>query len=100
MSGEMQKRKRDNNPPRGGLLSLFLFCISPDIRAHGSLFTTDLGAAAFFFFALYALRKLIVSTSLSQALWTGFLLGLALLTKISALLLIPIFFILCVVAYL
>ena len=74
----------------GALLSLTLFVFSPDILAHGSLFTTDLGLAAFFFIGLYYFRRLIGDPSSKRVVLAGLFLGLALLTKISAVLLLPI----------
>ncbi|QEH33075.1 hypothetical protein OJF2_15720 [Aquisphaera giovannonii] len=71
--------------PGGGLLSLALWCLCPNILAHGRLLTTDagstaIGAAATFAFWLY-LRK----PNWLRGAAAGVLLGLAQLTKFSML---------------
>lgn len=74
----------------GGLLSLFLYTTSPNILANAGLVTEDLVFTAFAFgtvwlYSLYSRRK---STPLLLA--TGLMLGLALNSKHTALLLIPV----------
>lgn len=75
--------------PRAGLIALFLFAFSPEFIAHGSLVTTDaamaLATVVFAFaFYLYARRR---------AWWLlplpGIAVGLLLLAKHSAILLLP-----------
>ncbi|MBM3855195.1 MAG: hypothetical protein FJ399_18910, partial [Verrucomicrobia bacterium] len=74
--------------PRGGLLSLALWCLCPNLLAHGRLVTTDaaatsLGVAATYLFWCYLQRP-----CLRRAGLAGLLLGVALLTKFSLLLLL------------
>jgi hypothetical protein len=80
-----------------GLFALFLFAFSPNLIAHGSLTNTDIAMAFFFALALFcfdrALRRL---TAWSAAL-AGLALGLALLAKFSAPLLLPVMFVAAVV---
>jgi hypothetical protein len=66
-----------------------LYAFEPNILAHGRLVTTDLGAAAFTLGFLWAARRALRDGSPRRALLAGALLGAALLTKFSALLLLP-----------
>ena len=72
-----------------GCLAAVLWAFEPNLLAHGSLVTTDMGAAAFFVFTLFALWKFAHRPGLKTALSFGVLLGLAQLTKFTALLLYP-----------
>lgn len=74
----------------GALLSLTLFAFSPNIIAHSSLFTTDLGVAAFFFIAVYYLRRFFKMPSIHSLILTSLFAACALLSKMSAIILIPI----------
>ncbi len=74
----------------GGLVSLAFFCFSPDMIAHGSLFTTDMGLTFFFFLTIFSLYNFFERPLLQRALWVGLFCGLALLSKISALILLPV----------
>ena len=75
----------------GGVLSLALFCFDPNFIAHSGLVTTDVGEAMFFFGAVYFLwRTCRQWTAFNVA---GFLVffSLAFAAKFSAVLLLPIF---------
>ena len=72
------------------VLALYSFC--PNVIAHGSQFTTDLGVSAFFTFALYRLKRFFEFPSSQNAVIVGFFAGLALLSKMSGLALLPISF--------
>jgi len=80
-----------------GLFALFLFAFCPNLIAHGSLTNTDLALSFFFLLALFcfdgAVRKL---TPVNAAL-AGVTLGLALLTKFSAPLVLPVMAVVAVV---
>ncbi len=80
----------------GALLSLILYAFSPNMIAHSSLFTTDFGVAAFFFITFYYLRRFFMTFSIRDIVWTSFFAGLALLSKVSAVILMPIIFFLFV----
>lgn len=74
----------------GGALALLLFAFCPNVLAHGSLITPDITVTVFFFIAVYALRRAVVAgRPLTYAL-AGVALGLALLSKFTAVLLLPI----------
>lgn len=74
---------------RGAVISLLLFCFSPNIIANGSLFTTDMGITVFFFLAIYQLKKFFSTFSIKDGLFVGVFCGFAFLSKMSALLLFP-----------
>jgi len=76
----------------GGLTSLFLFCFEPTFLAHGKLLHTDVGASLFYLFYFYALYKVCLRPCLFGFFLLGIVLGLALITKFSMLILVPIHF--------
>lgn len=71
----------------GGLLSLALWCLCPNILAHARLITSDVPAAAIGMAATYAFWRYLHARSWRLALLAGALLGLAQLTKFSLLIL-------------
>ena len=77
--------------PWAGLMALGLYTFDPNIVAHSSVAAIDLGAAALITFASYTFwRALRRPTRVNVAL-AGVALGLAQVTKISALLLLLVF---------
>ena len=76
--------------PWGGVLALGWLVLDPSILAHSGLATTDLAVTATLVFAVYLLRRYLVQPSHSRLLAAGAGLGLALTTKFSALILLPI----------
>jgi len=80
---------REMGGDAAGLAALFLFCLEPNLLAHGRLVTTDMGAAAASTAFLFALRRAARLRSTGAFAAAGALLGLALLSKFSTLLLIP-----------
>lgn len=77
-----------------GLLALVLYTFDPNIIAHSSVVTTDLGATFFIFVSIYCLWRFCQKPSWSRLLVTGIVFGLAQATKFSALFLFPIFIVL------
>lgn len=75
----------------GGLFSLLLYAFSPTVLAHASLNTTDLGSALFIFLFALTLDYHLRSPSMPRLLLCGFALGLAQLSKFTAVLLLPLF---------
>lgn len=73
-----------------GIVSLFILTFDPAILAFGSLVTTDLVATLFMVFTLYCLWRLAYRLTWLNVVWVGIALGLAQLSKFSALLLIPV----------
>jgi hypothetical protein len=82
-------RKKFGEP--SALLALTLFAFDPNLIAHGRYATTDLAAAAFIFLACITWIAFLERPGKSRLVLAGVTLGLALATKHSALLLIPLF---------
>jgi hypothetical protein len=77
-----------------GLVALFLLAFCPSLIAHAHLATTDVGFAAFTVLALWTFHRFVHAPSWVRLAVCGVALGLAQLSKMSALLLYPIFVIL------
>ncbi|MBI5903473.1 MAG: glycosyltransferase family 39 protein [Deltaproteobacteria bacterium] len=76
----------------GGVLSLFLYCLSPNILAHSSLATTDMPITAFFFISIYCLYSIVErGFTYRRGLGAAVALSFALTSKHTAILLIPLF---------
>jgi len=84
--------------PRAGLLALALFAFNPGVLAHGPLAALDLGVAALMFFAVLAYARLVEQPSWRAALGAALAFGLANLAKSTALVLVPLFVGLALVA--
>ncbi len=76
--------------PRAGLVALAFFVFDPNILAHGTLATLDLGVACFMFIAMYGVQHLLHRPSWRNVALGGVLLGLALGAKISAAIVLPV----------
>lgn len=74
-----------------GLFALVLYAFNPNILGHNHFVTTDLGIAAFMVFSFYYFLRFIKDPTWKNTLLGGLFLGLALLTKFSAVLMFPIF---------
>lgn len=75
---------------RGGLLSLFLFAFCPNMLASSGLITPDMPLTVFSFIAIYHFWLFLKAPVLKTALPAGISLGLALASKFTAVLLIPV----------
>ncbi|HET6324507.1 MAG TPA: glycosyltransferase family 39 protein [Planctomycetaceae bacterium] len=73
-----------------GILAALFWSFEPNLVAHGSLVTTDMGAAAFFVFTLYAAWRFGRRPSWTNGFVLGALLGLAQLAKFTCLVLYPV----------
>lgn len=76
----------------GGLLALVLWCFSPFVLGHASLMICDAHASAIAITATYAFRFFLISPNWRLTLLSGGLLGLALLSKLTFLVLLPLWF--------
>jgi len=76
---------------KAALLSLIFFALSPTFLAHGSLITTDVGAAAGILIASYYFLKALQSPNKKNIIIAGLAFGLAQLLKFSVILLVPLF---------
>jgi len=83
--------------PSAGLLALALYVFSPNILAHTRLATNDLGLTCFMFLALYTFWRFVTGPTMAGAIVAGVALGLALVAKFSAVILLPILTLLFVV---
>lgn len=79
------------------LLALFFYAFCPTALAHCRLATADLLLALNSTFALYFLNRFLRKPSLCAMLLTGFALGFALLSKFTAIILIPVFLLIIVI---
>ncbi len=77
-----------------GLIALGLISFDPTLLAHSALVTTDAGQACFMLWAVYAFYRYVKLPSRPRLLTVGLVLGLALATKHSAVLLFPMLFLL------
>jgi 4-amino-4-deoxy-L-arabinose transferase-like glycosyltransferase len=76
----------------GGLVSLVFFCFCPNLLAHAPLITPDLTLSCFAVLTVWRLWSLAKNPGRRNLLYAGLALGLMLLSKHTALLLLPIFF--------
>src|SRR5579871_1987396 len=70
-------------------VALILLVFEPNVLAHGAFVTTDIGVSCFFFASIYAFYRYCKSPSIGRLLVAGLASGLALATKHSAVLLLP-----------
>lgn len=77
--------------PVAGLFALLLYAFDPNIIGHSHYVTTDIGIAAFLFFAFYFFVRFLEAPTWKNVFWSGVFLGLAQLAKFSAVLIFPIF---------
>ncbi len=81
---------KERNGMGAGLLALGLYALDPNLIAHSSVVTTDLGATFFVFITAYCLFKFCQRPSWCRLGLTGIVFGLAQATKFSCLFLAPI----------
>lgn len=72
-----------------GLAAAALCAFDPNLMAHGRYVTTDFPVTAFFFFATVLWVEYLEKASMPRLLAAAITIGLALITKFSAVLLIP-----------
>ena len=84
---------------RGGLFPLFLYVFNPNIIAHARLTTIDIGASCMIFLSIYCFWKYLNKRDTASMIIAGIALGLAQLSKFTALLLYPVMIIIvCMIA--
>lgn len=81
-----------------GLFALFLYAFDPTITAHSQLVTTDIGVACFSTLYLYLLRGYLSNPGWKRLCLSGLSLGMALGSKFSAVVLLPISLVLIVMS--
>ena len=77
-------------------VALALFAFEPNLIAHGSLVTSDMPGAAMTFAAVYAFYRYRQKPDVPRLLVTGLATGLALASKHSGILILPILFVLLI----
>ena len=82
--------------PTAGLLALTLLSFDPNILAHGNLATSDIGVTCFATLALYTFWRWMTRPTPARAVIAGLVLGLAQVSKFSAVYLIPVVIIILV----
>jgi len=77
---------------RSGLFALFLYVFSPNILAHSRLITSEMCISCFIFLTMFCFWKLCRKPSVKNIILCGISMGLALLSKTSALSVPPLLF--------
>ena len=77
---------------KAALLALLLYSFEPNILTHFSIATTDFVLTAFIFIAMYYLWKFDMNPTINASIIAGIAFGLAIISKHTALVLIPITF--------
>ena len=80
-----------------GFVALGLLVFDPTLLAHGAVVTTDAAQACFLLASIYAFYRYVKAPSLIRLVVTGLVVGLALASKHSAVLIAPMLVILAVV---
>jgi hypothetical protein len=83
-----------STPAFAALLALLLYAFDPNLIAHSSVVTTDLGATFFVFVCVYSLWRFCQQPSWAWLILTGVVFGLAQASKFSSLFLAPILLVL------
>ncbi len=76
----------------GGVISLTFFCFCPNLLAHSPLITPDITLSCFAVLTVWRLWRMAKNPGVCNLLCAGVALGLMLLSKYTALLLVPLFF--------
>jgi len=74
---------------RAALVATALYAFNPTVTGHGHLVTTDIGIALGFLLTIYSFWRLLERPSWRNCLWLGLSFGFALLTKHTAVILLP-----------
>lgn len=85
---------------KAGVLALTLYAFNTAVIAHSRFVTTDLGVSLMFFINMFALYYYIQKPSLKRLIGTGLTFGLVLITKFSAAVCIPTYFLVLMMLFL
>jgi 4-amino-4-deoxy-L-arabinose transferase-like glycosyltransferase len=80
-----------------GLLSLALWCFCPNLLGHGQLITPDVAATALSLAAAYSFWLWLTKPNWTRAVTSGAILGLAELTKMTLIILFPLWLVMWLV---
>ncbi|MDQ7054800.1 MAG: glycosyltransferase family 39 protein [candidate division KSB1 bacterium] len=81
---------RDLFGPTAALVALAVYVFNPNVLAHTTLVTTDIGFVLFFVLSIYAMYRYLQAPGWGRLMLLGLAVGLALCTKFTAILLAPI----------
>jgi Dolichyl-phosphate-mannose-protein mannosyltransferase len=70
--------------------AVFLYALDPNVIAHSSLVTTDVGLAAFLLLFLFTLWRYLEEPGTARMIWCGIAMGLMLGAKYSGVFLLPV----------
>ncbi len=76
--------------PLGGMLSLLLYALSPTVLANGALMTSDMAASLFLAASAWAIWAALGRMTAGRLALSALVMGALFLTKISALLILPV----------
>ena len=76
--------------PAGGMLSLVVYALNPSVLGNGPLMTSDLPATFFFFAALACFHCMLERYSIGRVLASALVLSGLFVTKMSAMLILPV----------
>ena len=79
-----------------GLIGLTLFVFDPNVLAHGTLVSTDIGSACFIFATVFAFYRYTMVPSPTRLAIAGVVAGLALVAKFTGILIAPMLILLAV----
>lgn len=79
-----------------GFLALTLVAFEPNLLAHGAFVTTDMGISCFMFATIYAFYRYVKAPSYARLALTGLAAGLALASKHTGILLLPMLILLAI----
>lgn len=76
--------------------ALVLYSFNPNIIAHSQVTTSDIGFCLFFFLAIYTFYRLVTNPSRLRLLAAGLTFGLAMASKFTAIILLPVYFVILI----
>ncbi|MHB1023379.1 MAG: ArnT family glycosyltransferase [Acidobacteriaceae bacterium] len=79
-----------------GFIALTLVAFEPNLLAHGALVTTDMGISCFMFATVYAFYRYVKAPSYARLVLVGLAAGLALASKHTGILLLPMLILLAI----
>src|SRR6266516_5092256 len=74
----------------GATFALLLYSFEPNMLAHSGLITTDIATSCFMFLTIYGWHQSLLGITWRRSIFTGLALGMALVTKFTAMVLCPI----------
>src|SRR5437867_3916906 len=70
--------------------ALLLYTFEPNVLAHSGLITTDIATSCFMFLTIYGWHQSVLGITWRRSIFTGLALGMALVTKFTAMVLCPV----------